>query len=306
MKVAKFSELESRVGRVASRRARRQLMHVSWDRFHKAYEEYVRWQAFTLWARAIVELEGSTPSWLQTMLRRRCPGFQKQAANPSKPELLGLKLPTWVHRQVFGLAKKEGWLDALAFYGFRDTRSQGYWAYWEHCESEWKKKPPAAIPSFVRWRRSALDWKLHGDVSSAAITSAVEDYIRFEAFLYWLRPLLQTKEARLPAQIAIELREVCPSLLEFWTREISAANRTQARSWRLLVDWSRDHVLGRPKKEGWLDHVVRQTELHPRHVRLAAFSALYCKSRLETAGKPYPSFRQWQRDVQSSVEARRN
>lgn len=299
MRATKFSELESRIGHVASRRARRQLMHVPWDRFHKAYEDYIQWQAFTLWTRAIVELEGKAPSWLQTILRRRCPGFQEEAANSTKPELLALKLLPWVHRQVFALAKKEGWLDALAFYGFRDTRSQGYWAYWEHCESEWQKQPRAAIPSFAQWRRSALDWKLQGSVNSAAIASAVEDYIRCETFLYWLRPLLQTKEAQLPAQIAVELGQECPNLLQFWNSEISAANQTQARSWRLLVNWSRDQVLGRAKKKGWLDDVVRQTEIHPHHVRLATFSALYCRSRLGGAEKPYPSLSQWQRDAES-------
>ena len=75
MKTAKFTKLEKRVGDIASRRARRQLMQVPWDRFHKAYEEYIRWQAFALWARAIVELEGSTPSWLKAIQRKRCPGF---------------------------------------------------------------------------------------------------------------------------------------------------------------------------------------------------------------------------------------
>jgi len=52
MKTAKYSKLERRVGQITKRRARRQLMQVPWDRFHKAYEEYIRWQAFVLWARA--------------------------------------------------------------------------------------------------------------------------------------------------------------------------------------------------------------------------------------------------------------
>ncbi len=38
MKTAKFTKLERRVGHIASQRARRQLMQVPWDRFHKAYE----------------------------------------------------------------------------------------------------------------------------------------------------------------------------------------------------------------------------------------------------------------------------
>ena len=156
MKTAKFTKLERRVGHIASRRAHQQLMQVPWDRFHKAYEEYIRWQAFVLWARAVVELEGSAPSWLEAILRRRCPGFVEEVARSNKPDLLGFQLLPWVHNQVFGFAKDEGWLDALLFYGFRDARSKGNWEYWEHCESEWKKRRPKSFPTFAEWRRSAL------------------------------------------------------------------------------------------------------------------------------------------------------
>src|SRR5713101_762401 len=188
MKPSKFTKLERRVGDIASRRARRQLMQVPWARFHKAYEEYIRWQAFVLWARAVVELEGSAPSWLEAILRKRCPGLEGEAARSSKPELLGFELLPWVHNQAFGFAKEEGWLDALVFYGFRDTRSQGYWAYWEHCDSEWRNRRPRSCPTFVQWKRSALNWKL--DASCAVVAKAVEKFIDFEAIAYWLRPLL--------------------------------------------------------------------------------------------------------------------
>ena len=202
-------------------------MQVPWDRFHKAYQEYIRWQAFVLWARAVVELEGGAPSWLEAILRECCPGFTKEVARSNKPELLGLQLLPWVHNQVFGFAKQEGWLDALVFYGFRDTRSQGYWAYWEHCDSEWKKRRPAAIPTFVKWRRSALNGKLHGDASFAVVAKAVEKIIDFEAVVYWLRPLYGGPKVQLPPHVALELRQKSPSLPEFVRRETSSRLRSQ-------------------------------------------------------------------------------
>jgi len=305
MKTVKFSKLERRVGHIASQRARRQLMQVPWDRFHKAYEEYIRWQAFVLWARAIVELEGSAPSWLDAILRKRSPGFAEEAARPRKPELLGIQLLSWVHNQAFGFAKQEGWLDALIFYGFRDTRSQGYWAYWEHCENEWKERRPALSPTFVQWRRSALNWKLQGDVSCALVTKAVEKYIDFEAIAYWLRPLLGVPTIQLPANVILELGQESPGLLEFVSREVSAANEGKSGSWQRLFSWGKDHVLTRAKSEGWLDRVLPQTEIHPRHVRLAKFSALCCKSWLENSELPYPSLRQWRRDAEGYVRASR-
>src|SRR5712691_11304438 len=102
MKTAKFTKLERKVGNIASRRARRQLLQVPWDRFHKAYEEYIRWQTFVLWVRAVVECEGCAPSWIKTILRKRCPDFAEEADRSNKPELLGLQLLPWIHNRAFG------------------------------------------------------------------------------------------------------------------------------------------------------------------------------------------------------------
>jgi hypothetical protein len=305
MKTAKFPNPERRVGHSANRRAHRQLLRVPWDRFRKAYEEYTRWQAFVLWARAIVELEGSTPSWLEAILRKRCPGFTEEVARSEKPELLGLQLLPWVQNQVFGSAKQAGWLDALVFYGFRDTRSQGYWTYWEHCDSEWKKRRPAATPTFVQWRRSALNWKLQGDISYAAVAKAVERFIDFEALVYWLRPLYKGAKIQLPPHVALELRQESPSLLTFVHRETSGAYEDKSRRWQRLFNWGKGHVLSHAKKDGWLECVLLQARIHPRHVRMADYAALCRKSRLGNTSSPYPSLRQWQTDMEGYVRASR-
>ena len=305
MKTAKFSRLEKRVGHIASRRARRQLMLVPWDRFHKAYEKYISLQAFALWVRAIAELEGSAPSWLKAILRKRCPGFVEEVDRSNKPGLLGSELLSWIHNQAFGFAKHEGWLDALVFYGFRDTRSQGYWAYWEHFESEWKKRQPASIPTFVEWRRSALNGKLRGDVSCVVVTTAVEKYIDFEAFVYWLRPLFQARTTQLPAHVTFELGQESPSLLEFVSSEVSAAYEDKSRRWHRLFKWGRDHALSRANKEGWLDLILRQASIHPRHVRMVDYARLWCRSRVENHASPHPSFGEWRRDAESYIKTSR-
>jgi hypothetical protein len=305
MKTAKFTKLERRVGHFASQRARRQLMRVPWDHFHKAYEEYKRWLAFVLWARAIVELEGYAPSWLEAILRKRCPGFAEESTRSDKPELLGLQLLPWVHNQVFRFAKEEGWLDALVFYGFRNTRAQGYWAYWEHCETEWRRRRPASVPTLVQWRRSALNGKLHGDASFAVVAKAVEKFIDFEAVVYWLRPLFQTSKFQLPAHVAPELGQECPGLLEFVSREISTNCDDRTKSWQRLFNWGKHHVLMPAKKHGWLDCALRQVRIHPFHVRMADYAAVCCKSRLGNIAPPYPSLGQWQTDMEGYVRASR-
>ena len=305
MKTAKFTKLERRVGDIASRRASRQLMRVPWDRFHKAYEEYIRWQAFVLWARAIVELEGTVPSWLEAILRKRCPGFTDEVDRPDKPKLLGFRPLSWVHNRVFGFAEQEGWLDALVFYGFRDTRSQGYWTYWEHCECEWRKRRPALVPTFVPWKRSALNCKLQDDVSCAEVAIAVEKYLDFEAFAYWLRPLFQMPTIQLPALVTLELGRKSPSLLEFVSREISAPYKDKSRSWQCLLHWGKDHVLSRAKEQGWLDCILRQARIHPRHVRMVDYARHWCRSPVENPTSPHPSFGEWRRDAESYVRTSR-
>ena len=301
MKTAEFSKLERRVGHIASRQARLQLMQVPWDRFHRAYEEYIHWQAFTLWARAVVESEGCAPSWLKAILRKRCPGFVEETARSRKLELLGLRLLPWIHNQTFGFAKQEGWLDALVFNGFRDTRSQGYWAYWEHCETEWRKRRPASYPAFVQWMRSALSWKLQGDVSYAVVAKAVEKFIDFEALVYWLRPLFRGAKVLLPPHVTLELKQESPSLLEFVSRETLAADEDKSRSWQRLFNWGKDDVLSQAKKEGWLKFVLRQASIHPCHVRMRIYSAFWSRSRADNPVSPHPSFGEWRRAAESYV-----
>lgn len=298
MKIARFSKLERRVGDIASRRAHRQLMQVPWDRFHKAYEEYIRWQAFVLWVRAVVELEGRTPSWLEAILRKRCPGFAEETARSNRPELLSLELLPWIHNQIFGIAKEEGWLDALVFYGFRDIRSQGYWAYWEHCEGQWKKRRSSSFPTFVQWGRSALNWRLQGDVSCAAVAKAVEKLIDFQAVAYWLRPVFGGTKFPLQRHVALELRQEFPSLLEFVARETSAVHKDKSRSWQRLLDWGKGHVLSHAKKEGWLDCVLRQARIHPRQVRIAGYARFSYRSRANYPASLHPSFEEWRREAE--------
>jgi hypothetical protein len=305
MKTAKFSKLETKVRDITARWAYRQLISVPWLRFHTAYEKYIRWHGFALWVRAVVESERSTPSWLAAILQKRCPGFTIEAARSNKTGPLSFDLLSWVHNQAFAFAKKEGWLDALVFYGFRDARAQGSWEYWEHCESEWRRRRPAAFPTFLEWRRSALNRKLQGDVRCAAVAKAVEKYLDFETVIYWLRPLLQAPQIQLPAYVALDLEQEYPGLLEFVNTHVAAACRDQSRSWRRLLRWGKDHLLSQEKERGGLDCVLRHARMHPRHTRIVRYAVRCRKSRLENPALPHPSLRQWQRQVRVWVETSR-
>jgi len=151
---------ERRVQELARRRATRQLLRVPENRFSQAQQEYLGWEAFSLWVRAVVGTEGRVPSWMIPVLQEHCPGFldharQCQAAHPKKASHLPHLLLEWIHDHVFARVKQEGWLDALIFYSVRDPYSHCSWAHCEQCEDEWGRIRPTRYPSLDEWRRAA-------------------------------------------------------------------------------------------------------------------------------------------------------
>lgn len=148
---------ERRLQELARRRAARQLLRVPWDRFSQAQQEYRGWESFSLWVQAVVDAEGRVPAQVRRVLQERCPGFldyeaQYREAHLERAFPLPLLLLEWIHDRVFAHAKEEGWLDALMFFSVRHSHSQCTWAYWEHCEEEWKRNRPTRYPSFEEWR----------------------------------------------------------------------------------------------------------------------------------------------------------
>lgn len=154
---------ERRLQERARRRATRQLLKVNPKLFREAQQQYLKWESFSLWVRAIFDAEGFSPRWLLEVIQKRCPDFQqekqKRKTQERKSGFLPLHLLEWIHNKIFSAAKSEGWLDALMFFSVRDPRSQRTWAYWEHCEAEWKKKRPRSHPTFKQWVRAVEKWK---------------------------------------------------------------------------------------------------------------------------------------------------
>jgi hypothetical protein len=276
-------------------------MQVPWGRFHKLYLAYPRWLAFTLWTRAIVAAEGRAPSWLAATLKKRCPGFIAKEALTNEPGVLALRLHEWIHKQMFRQAKEEGWLDALIFYGVRDLRSQATWAYWEHCEEAWDRNRPRAYPAFEKWWQTARKYKLRKKASVARVASAVERYVEWQAFAYWLRPLLEAK-CELPARVAAGLERRCPGFLEFNNSRALGKQEEKGGAWRRLAGWIGRHFFSEAKKQGWFGVVVRQARNDPHHVRTVEYWKRWNKSWSQNPAVGYPSFSEWRRAADTYVE----
>jgi hypothetical protein len=302
MKAPRFSTAELKVRAIASRRANEQLLLVQWRRFRRAYEEYPRWQAFALWGRAVIATEGHAPSWFLATLRARCPGFIEDEASSQEPGLLAFHLLDWVHNQRFAYAKRQGWLDALTFYGVRHPRSRRAWAYWEHCENEWNTKRPTSLPTFNKWWRTALQWELCDRTSSLAVNRAVERYIDWEALVLWLRPLFHTG-LKLPPHVISELERRCPGICKFASSDACESRQQRSSILHRVINWGKDHCLEHAREEGWLDSLLEQVHSHPRHVRMQAYATHWTKEWSRSQPLPYPSYSQWGQAAEAYVKA---
>lgn len=287
----RFSATELRVQAIARQRANAQLMRVPRSRFRKAYDKYPRWQALALWIQAVSAAQDSVPSRLIDDLQKRCPGFVEHEETSHEPKIMGLHLLEWAHNHEFAFAKRQGWLDALTFYGVRHPRSECAWAYWEYCESHWSKDRPKAFPTLDKWCRQAQKMRPCGQISSRDLGRAVEKYLDWEALSLWLRPLLAS-DVKLPRRVISELKRMCPGILGaqgYGTRRPDVEN---SKIWRSLVRWGRNHCQLQPGKHGHLD-LRQQVQSHPLHARLLSYARHWARQGSRASARSYPSFREW-------------
>ena len=300
MNKPRFSKAELKVQAIARRRANNQLMRVPWTDFRKAYEEYPRWQALVLWVQAVMVTQDAIPSWLVADLQKRCPGFIEQETTLREPKLVALHLLEWVHNQQFGYAKRQGWLDALTFHGVRHPRSESAWAYWEHCEEDWQRRPPSSYPHFEEWLRLARNYNLHRETSVTNLAGILEQYVEWKIFACWLEPLTRTK-IELPKRIATELERRCPGFLDARNSVSITSRYRKARTGGLLMTWIEDHFFVEAKSEGWFDTILKQARTHPRYARMVQYSKRWNQRWSQNPTNAYPAFAQWRRTAENYI-----
>lgn len=297
-----FSKTELKVQAIASRRAKDQLMRVPWTKFRGAYEEYPRWQALALWAQAISSKQDGLPSWLAADLQKHCPGFMEHETASREQKPLALRLLEWVHNREFGYAKRQGWLNALTFYGVRHLRSERAWAYWEHCENEWNRKHSTEFPLFDEWWHTALQVKLRDEISYLEVAKAVETYIDWRALLLWLRPLFAS-DAKLLGHVKFELERRCPDIFDCQNPSKRQSTEKKPKIRQHLIRWGKRHCLMEPKQAGWIDLLLQGVRFHPRYVRFMAYGKHWAKERSRNRARPYPSFREWRQAADRYIDA---
>jgi len=314
-----------RVYEMARHEANREATRVPWQRLLDAREQYVEWNAFSLWVRAIVEAEHEVPSWLSKIIEGRCPGFgeckkEHCKASPKHGAVLWRRLSEWIDDNVFGHARREGWMRAVTFYAARDPAFLRDCAYSQHCERQWKRHRPQLYPSLEEWRRSSeqcsdevLDAfemreekreiiKASRAVSPRRLAEAVAQYMDWEAFTYWLRSLLEA-DTDLPDAVIREVQRRCPG---FWEcdKELrkTLLQEDYTRRWKALLEWGENRFFAEARQDGWFDALVFWARAHPRSVRTVDYWVFYWDENWSTRPvEAYPSFHEWRRTADNYV-----
>jgi len=310
------SKLERRVGHEARLAAEREAATIPWSRLQQAREDYVGWEAFVLWVRAIEHAERDSPQWLAKVVDKRCVGFLKfveeqKQGQPDGQVSLWRKFESWINERVFGKAWREGWMNAVGYYAARDLTSLRNHAYWEYCEREWKRSKPVDYPSFREWLRASEDCsdqvldecemppekrqliKLMRRVGTRELGQAVERYVEWEVFAYWTRTALEVGPP-FPSPVEREVKERCPGFLKA-DGLAHAANPGEEPHCRFnrMVKWIEDHEFADAHKHGWFDVLLYQARLHPQHARVIDYWHDWEAGRARYPAARYPSFRQW-------------
>jgi len=300
----------ARVQRLARERADAQARRVPWQRLLETRNEYIDWQEFYLWVRSVLEVENRIPEWIGEILNQRCPEFleNENAVTPkvAKNRPLPLRLEDWIDDHIFGVARQEGWFNAITYYAIREPRYQRAEVCWSECVKNWKKARPLRFPSFEEWKLMAercdpiahlvpeLRKRMGGirNLDPVRFADAISRYIDWEALAYWARPALE-RGSEVPQTVLEELQERCPEFLE---------TEPHPRDWQRFMTWISEHYFCDAKKEGWLGALLMRAGDHPRAIRTREYAHQCDEAWGSRLPDPYPSFQEWRGNADSFVE----
>ena len=300
----------SRLHEINRRRAREKARRIRADKLAEWTDRCIEWQAFVLWARAIVEAEGTIPPQVASALQLRCPGFEPDAGIDTEPEFW-LRLRRWIDHNVFREPMEEGWLIAVEYYASRDLQWEQAWLYWEYCDEHWQKSRPASYPTFDEWRHQVQGWRFpprqgkraawdNADrVSPEQLKKAVSDYQDWEALAYWVRAVVAAYG--MPQGVAELLRDRCPGFLENLSAE-GACLEDATTVWRRLIAWIDDHIFGFAKAEGWFEAITLFARSSLQAERTVSYWAACDLAWSRRRPAHYPALEDWRRAAEVYTE----
>lgn len=174
----------------------------------------LEFRAYSLWTRAILEIEGSIPDKMLASIDERCPGFAVSKRGSHDLGSLWTDLLAWSEQFVFTESKAGGWIEAAHYYSGLDRRSEQTWLHMERCLGEWSEKRPTHYPEFTEWWKAARATCL--EIPPATLDKAIEAI----AFSYWAVLLVAVGDQE--SFLRGEFESRCPGFLA--THPIPATN----------------------------------------------------------------------------------
>lgn len=186
-----------------SERMLQQSLRVSWRRLAAEIDRVLEFRAFSLWTRAIIEIEGSIPDEVLASIEERCPGFGMRKRGNRELRSLWTDLLAWSEQFVLTESKAGGWIEAAHYYSGLDPRSEQTWLHMERSLGEWSEKRPTRYPEFTEWWKAAQAMSL--EIPPATLDNAIEAI----AFSYWVVLLLAGGVQE--SSLSCEIESRCPS-----------------------------------------------------------------------------------------------
>lgn len=294
------SKLELRVQEFARSNAAKQLLRVPYEEFARTAREYVRWEAFSLWIRAVLELEHQVPPVAHQALQQRCPGLLKRVGSIDDPAELNQRLEEWINkRKPIARARREGWFEAILFYSVRDSKLKYVYAYWEHCGRDWANKGMHSYPEFGTWLQSAFKRGLF-PVDAKRFSKAVDSYLDWLSVAYWLEPLLEY-DCVIPARLVGEMKQRGRGFSEL-AKRLDTSERCEIATRFHLMSWTENRNFSEAQEEKWLEPLRRCAQNHPRYARVSEYARRWRVQRPQDCLRRYPSFVNWCGDAENFVE----
>jgi len=310
-------DLIDRVRQQTERRASEQAKRVPWKRLAEAADEYTDWQVFTLWLRAVGEAVGSIPPMVEQEMESRTPRLLGRVrrdveAAVKKGDGAGARIwqdvSRWVETDIFAVAKRVGWLDAVRYYSSTSLRSMKAWSHWEDIDRQWRAAAPKQFPTFVQWQsevaavarlsnpaspaQEVLD-AVRG-ISDAEWNKLLNGFSDLITFSLWMELVLDI-EGPTSALVSKELAD------RYSGFSFSSVLGSKAAV-RALNDWALDHALAIADQKQMLAALSFHVTRYPAYPAMRSH-ALHCHDVWPVECPDHlPAFEEWRQAADAYFE----
>jgi hypothetical protein len=259
-----------------------QLLRVPWSLFEREIDRVLEWRAFSLWVRAILQVQKSIPAIVRAAVEQRCPGFWAGRVAGQSLDELWTDIISWSEQSVFAELRVQGWIEAAYYYSGGDPRSEQAWRQWERSVELWTQSRPPEYPPFDEWWNAARcislplpKWTVEADARFcwSVLASATGDVDLFQQETLDLRhhAFLATHSIPRPAD-RVSVLEFRDALHRFLVEQSPASQRPGVA------------IPG-----------------HPRVIRIVAYFERCLDQAIASAGVEVPAFQVWLREADEFV-----